>query len=57
MVSADSRAYTYLPQSIAAMPGGEVMRQIMEKAGFDDVEIKRLTFGVCTIYTAIKRGN
>lgn len=33
IVSSDSRAYTYLPQSIAAMPGGNRMLNIMREAG------------------------
>ena len=30
MVSSDSRAYTYLPESIAAMPQGPRMLALME---------------------------
>ena len=54
LMSSDGRAYTYLPTSIRSFPQGEVMKSIMEKAGFVDVAFRRLTFGVCTMYTASK---
>lgn len=56
MVSNDSRAYSYLPESIAAMPQGDKMLSLMEKAGMDSCAIRRLTFGVSSIYTG-KKGN
>jgi len=52
LVSKDRRAYTYLPESIAAAPQGNDMAAIIEKAGFTDVLIEPLTFGVCTLYIA-----
>lgn len=54
LMSRDTRAYSYLPESIAAVPQGEEMRRIMEQAGFSRVEIRPLFLGVCTIYSAIK---
>ena len=54
MVSKDSRAYSYLPESIAAVPQGDDMLRLMRDAGFTDTKFKRLTFGVCTIYTGHK---
>ena len=54
LVSHDSRAYTYLPESIAAVPARRDMFDIMESAGFGDTAYKSLTFGVATIYTATK---
>ena len=52
--SGDKSAYRYLPQSIAAVPQGDEMLQLMRNAGLKDTTFKRLTLGVCTIYTAIK---
>lgn len=52
LISKDSRAYSYLPESIAAVPQGAAMCALMEQAGFTDAQFKPLTFGVCTIYTA-----
>ena len=54
LVSHDSRAYTYLPESIAAVPQGYDMTSLMTEAGFDHTAFRRLTFGVCTIYMATK---
>ena len=54
LVSHDVRAYSYLPESIAAVPQGDDMLQLMRDAGFTDCRFRRLTFGTCTIYTAIK---
>ncbi len=52
--SGDKSAYRYLPQSIAAVPQGDDMLQLMRDAGLHDATFKRLTLGVCTIYTAVK---
>ena len=54
LLSKDRSAYTYLPQSIKAFPQGEVMREIILKAGFSEANFKRLTLGICTLYTATK---
>lgn len=54
MVSSDSRAYTYLPESIAAMPQGEKMLSLMREARLSSPSLRRLTLGVATIYTATK---
>lgn len=54
MVSKDSRAYTYLPESIAAVPARDAMTALMEGAGFVDARWHNLTLGVATIYSARK---
>ncbi len=54
IVSHDARAYSYLPESIAACPQREAMTSLLEKAGFRDARWKSLTLGVVTIYTACK---
>ena len=53
LVSKDRRAYSYLPESIAAVPQAEEMLDIMSRAGFVNPSFQRLTFGVCTLYTAV----
>lgn len=55
LLSKDNEAYTYLPNSIKAFPQGEVMKEAMIKAGFSQAKYNRLTFGICTLYTAIKK--
>ncbi len=54
MVSHDTRAYSYLPESIAACPQRGDMTAMMERAGFKEASFKSLTFGVITIYLASK---
>ena len=54
LFSKDRSAYTYLPNSIKAFPQGEVMQNILHKAGFREVIFKRLTLGICTLYFATK---
>lgn len=54
LFSKDNSAYTYLPQTIKAFPQGEVMKGVISRAGFGQVRFKRLTFGICTLYTATK---
>lgn len=52
--SGDKSAYRYLPNSIAAVPQGNDMLQLMRNAGLKEATFRRLTLGVCTIYTALK---
>lgn len=54
MVSGDSRAYTYLPESIAAAPQRDDMAAVMKRAGFSNTSWKSLTFGAVTCYFARK---
>lgn len=54
LISKDRRAYSYLPESIAAVAQGEEMLDIMRKAGFKNCRYKRMTFGTCTIYLGEK---
>ncbi|MDE7409143.1 MAG: bifunctional demethylmenaquinone methyltransferase/2-methoxy-6-polyprenyl-1,4-benzoquinol methylase UbiE [Muribaculaceae bacterium] len=50
IVSKDTRAYSYLPESIAACPQRGEMTSMMERAGFKEATYKSLTMGVITIY-------
>lgn len=54
LLSKDTSAYTYLPESIRAFPQGEVMQQTILNAGFNRGRFQRLTFGICTLYVATK---
>lgn len=54
MMSHDDRAYSYLPESIAAVPARDVMTDIMRKTGFSKAEWTDLTFGVAVMYSARK---
>jgi demethylmenaquinone methyltransferase / 2-methoxy-6-polyprenyl-1,4-benzoquinol methylase len=54
MVSKDTAAYTYLPDSVSAFPSGKSFTDRLEKAGFSNCTILSLTFGIATIYTGDK---
>jgi demethylmenaquinone methyltransferase/2-methoxy-6-polyprenyl-1,4-benzoquinol methylase len=52
--SKDNSAYQYLSDSAAIFPHGEVLNNILRKAGFISVQSMPQTFGVATIYSASK---
>lgn len=54
LVSRDVRAYSYLPESIAAVPQGADMCRLMLDAGASKATFRAMTFGVCTLYLAEK---
>lgn len=54
MISKDSSAYTYLPESIKAFPEGEDFEEIMRKLGYKDVYSILCSGGIATIYIGTK---
>ena len=54
MFSGDNAAYKYLPESVQAFPEGEEFKQFMKISKYNNIEDKRLTFGICSIYTGLK---
>lgn len=54
LLSKDRRAYSYLPESIAAVPQGKAMTNLLIRAGFGEPRVESLCLGVCSIYTAQK---
>jgi len=54
LVSKDTSAYTYLPESVNAFPDGKAFCGILEKTGFTVEHYKPYTFGVCTAYVGKK---
>jgi len=54
LISHDDSAYTYLPQSMAAFPQAEQLVPLLRECGFSDVQFKRFTFGLSTMYLATK---
>ena len=54
LISKDTSAYSYLTKTIEAFPQGERMTEILHKAGFSEARFQRLTFGICTMYFAMK---
>ena len=49
-ISGDSKAYTYLPQSVMNFPKPKEFMKMMEECGYKNVKQKALTFGLCRIY-------
>ncbi len=52
--SKDDKAYAYLSKSASEFPYGESFNQILKNIGFKTVKHEPQTFGVATIYSAIK---
>ena len=55
IISGDSAAYTYLPESVGAFPAGKEFTHILEKTGFRLTRNIPLTFGIASIYTGIRQ--
>ncbi|MCC6251355.1 MAG: bifunctional demethylmenaquinone methyltransferase/2-methoxy-6-polyprenyl-1,4-benzoquinol methylase UbiE [Bacteroidia bacterium] len=54
IVSKDSRAYSYLPESVLAFPDGNKMAEIIKSSGFKKVTLYKLSGGIATIYFSEK---
>ncbi len=54
LVSKDSSAYSYLPESVMAFPDDQKFLSILKNVGFSRSTQKRLSFGIATIYIAQK---
>lgn len=54
LVSKNKNAYKYLPESVKAFPSGKKFITELKKAGFKECKYYSLTFGVVSLYVAIK---
>jgi len=54
LFSKDSRAYSYLPESVKAFPDNERFTEILNRVGYKKAEFKSLSFGIAAIYLAEK---
>ena len=54
LVSKDSSAYTYLPNSVESFPSGKDFINHLENVGFTSCNHIPLTFGIVDLYIAIK---
>ena len=54
LISGDYQAYRYLNTSIEAFPYGEEFCDLFRKAGFKKVNAHPVSFGIATIYEAVK---
>ena len=53
-ISKDKKAYTYLPNSVEVFPYGKDFILELEKVGFKESKHIPLTFGIVSLYMAIK---
>jgi demethylmenaquinone methyltransferase/2-methoxy-6-polyprenyl-1,4-benzoquinol methylase len=49
------KAYQYLNDSVQAFPEGADFTAILQETGYQDARFKRLSGGICSIYTGIKK--
>ena len=54
IITGERSAYDYLRKSIAVVPQGKTMIDIMKKVGMTDCNYTYMTFGACAIYYANK---
>jgi demethylmenaquinone methyltransferase/2-methoxy-6-polyprenyl-1,4-benzoquinol methylase len=54
LVSGDASAYSYLPASVQKFPTPAAFAALMERAGFADVRIQPLTFGIACLHRGEK---
>jgi len=54
LISKDSSAYTYLPESVQAFPDGQDFINIYENCGFSNTQWIPMTGGICSIYLGQK---
>lgn len=54
IVSNDANAYTYLPNSVKEFPNGNKFTTILEKIGFKRTKYFPLSYGIVSLYVAIK---
>ncbi len=57
ILSGSSGAYSYLPDSVRKFPSQKDFCELMREAGFEKVSYKRLTLGICTLFTGFKPEN
>jgi demethylmenaquinone methyltransferase / 2-methoxy-6-polyprenyl-1,4-benzoquinol methylase len=55
LLSKDKAAYDYLPDSVMKFPDNEAFLNLLSLAGFSETKQVKLTGGVASIYTGIKR--
>ena len=54
LLSGNSEAYRYLHESVVAFPASPAFCQLIAAAGFAEIQVKRLTFGIANLFTARK---
>jgi demethylmenaquinone methyltransferase/2-methoxy-6-polyprenyl-1,4-benzoquinol methylase len=57
MVSSSREAYQYLNDSVRAFPEGENFIRILDDCGYEHTRLRRLSFGICSLYIGEKAGD
>lgn len=55
LIAKQKKAFRYLPESVDRMPRGDEYVNMVENAGFKDVQLKPYFFGVCNAVIAVKK--
>ena len=55
IISGDSKAYTYLPESVEAFPYGNKFLQIMKNVGYEESKSEDLSMGIAQLYIGVKK--
>ena len=51
LISGNSSAYTYLPNSVSKFPSPETLQTLFQKSGYAEVRFERWTGGIVTLHT------
>jgi demethylmenaquinone methyltransferase / 2-methoxy-6-polyprenyl-1,4-benzoquinol methylase len=54
IAASNREAYQYLNDSVQAFPEGKALIRILERCGYTDTGLSKLTLGVCSLYTGEK---
>lgn len=54
-ISGEKGAYNYLPASVLKFRAPAKFAQLLDDTGFKHIKTRSLTFGICQMYTGIKR--
>lgn len=54
MFSSSREAYQYLNDSVKAFPEGVALLHILDQCGYSHTRLRRLSLGICSLYTAVK---
>jgi demethylmenaquinone methyltransferase/2-methoxy-6-polyprenyl-1,4-benzoquinol methylase len=55
MISGDRGAYAYLPESVTQFPHAEDYEEMLRRSGLEGILSRRLTFGIASVISGIKR--
>lgn len=55
LISGDRGAYAYLPESVTQFPHTEDYEEMLKRSGLEEIRSRRLTFGIASIISGMKR--